>query len=66
MIQKYTDLHKQEKVEGGAGVTHGQRVVLQRRSAVQDSDMHERHRDTDRSWRGRPRGRSVANLSVWE
>lgn len=66
MIQKYTDLHKQkEKVEGGAGVTHGQRAVLQGHSAVQDTDMHVRRQETDQSWRGGPRGRSVVNLSVW-
>lgn len=29
MIQKYTDLHKQERAEGGAGVVHGKRAVLQ-------------------------------------
>lgn len=64
MIQKDTDLHKQEeRAEGGAGVTLGKRVVLQWNSAVQDTDMHVRRRETDQSWGGRPRGRSV-NLSV--
>lgn len=66
MFQKYTDLHKQkEKVEGGAGVTRGQRAVLQGYSAVQDTDMHVRRQETEQSWRGGPRGRSVVNLSVW-
>ena len=66
MLQKYTDLHKQEEeVEGGAGVTHGQRAVLQGHSAVQDTDMHVRRQEADLSWRGGPRGRSVVNLSVW-
>lgn len=66
MIQKYTDLHKQrERVEGGAGAAHGKRAVLQRDSAVQDTGMHVTRQETDQSWGGRPRGRSVVNLSVW-
>lgn len=65
MIQKNTDLHKQkERVEGGAGAAHGRRAVSQRGSAVQDTDMHVRRRETEQSWGDGPRGRGVVNLSV--